>query len=182
MKFIMTHDKAETTRHLSQIDPQVWRIPWIVDSRGLGNGHATVRYLARYEAKSAPSEQCLLGFDPEATCASTAKAAPLAEWCPITLTVDEFLRRWCLRTLPKGLMRVPHYGLLSTAAKAKLERLRHILGVLTPSRPPAPEPLVVKCACCGKPMLSLGHIEALPLWRSLRHHTQFTRGPPTATS
>jgi hypothetical protein len=78
-------------------------------------------------------------------------------------------------------MRVRHYGFLSAAAKAKLARLRHILGVLTPPRPPAPELLVIKCACCGKPMLSVGRIEALPLWRNLLHRTPPTRGPPPST-
>jgi hypothetical protein len=36
MKLIMTHYKAEATRHLSEIDPHLWRIPWIVDSRAVG--------------------------------------------------------------------------------------------------------------------------------------------------
>jgi hypothetical protein len=40
-------------------------------------------------------------------------------------------------------MRVRHYGFLSAAAKAKLVRLRQILGVLAPPQPPAAEPPVI---------------------------------------
>lgn len=181
MKLIMTRDKAEGTRHLSQIDPHLWRIPWIVDSRGVGNGQAAVRYLARYVNKTALSEQRLLGYDNHGNLRLNCQSSATGEWTSITLSPDEFLRRWCQHILPKGLMRVRHYGFLSAAAKAKLARLRHILGELTPPRPPALEPPVIKCACCGKPMLSVGRIEAFPLWRTLLHHTPPTRGPPPST-
>jgi hypothetical protein len=181
MKLILRHDQAEGTRHLSQIDPHIWRTPWVVDSRGVGNGQAAVRYLARYVNKTALSEQRLLGYDSAGNLRLNCQSSATGEWSVLTLTPDEFLRRWCHHILPKGLMRVRHYGFLSAAAKAKLARLRHILGVLTPPRPPAPESPVIKCACCGKPMLSVGRIEALPLWRNLLHRTPPTRGPPPST-
>lgn len=181
MKLILARDKVEGTRHLSQIDPHIWRIPWVVDSRGVGNGQAAVRYLARYVNKTALSEQRLLGYDNHGNLRLNCQSSATGEWSVLTLSPDEFLRRWCQHILPKGLMRVRHYGFLSAAAKARLERLRHLLGVLTPPRPPAPEPLVIKCACCGKPMLSVGRIEALPLWRNLLHRTPPTRGPPPWT-
>jgi hypothetical protein len=181
MKLLLSRDKAEGTRHLSEIDPHLWRIPWIVDSRGVGNGQAAVRYLARYVNKTALSEQRLLGYDNHGNLRLNCQSSATGEWTSITLSPDEFLRRWCHHILPKGLMRVRHYGFLSAAAKAKLARLRHILGELTPPRPPALEPPVIKCACCGKPMLSVGRIEAFPLWRTLLHHTPPTRGPPPST-
>jgi len=158
MKLLLSRDKAEGTRHLSEIDPHLWRIPWIVDSRGVGNGQAAVRYLARYVNKTALSEQRLLGYDNHGNLRLNCQSSATGEWTSITLSPDEFLRRWCQHILPKGLMRVRHYGFLSAAAKAKLARLRHILGELTPPRPPALEPTVIKCASCGKPMLSVGRI------------------------
>ena len=77
-------------------------------------------------------------------------------------------------------MRVRHYGFLSAAAKAKLARLRHILGVLVPP-PTAPEPPTIKCACCGKPMRLVGRIDPPPLWRLMLSGTQPNRGPPPTT-
>ena len=178
MKLIMRHDQAEATRHLSQIDPHIWRIRWNVHSRAVGNGQAAVRYLARYVNKTALSEQRLLGYDNHGNLRLNCQSSATGEWSVLTLTPDEFLRRWCQHILPKGLMRVRHYGFLSAAAKARLERLRHILGACAPPRSPATEPLAIKCSCCGKPMLSVGRIEALPLWRNLLHRTPPTRGPP----
>jgi hypothetical protein len=181
MKLIMARDKAEATRHLSQIDPYIWRTPWVVDSRGVGNGQAAVRYLARYVNKTALSEQRLLGYDTHGNLRLNCQSSATGEWSVVTLTPMEFLRRWCQHILPKGLMRVRHYGFLSAAAKARLERLRHILGVLTPPRPPATEPLVIKCACCAKPMQLVGRIDPPPLWRLILSHTQPNRGPPASS-
>jgi hypothetical protein len=38
----------------------------------------------------------------------------------MTLTVTEFIRRFMMHVLPKGFMRIRHYGFLSNAAKKKL--------------------------------------------------------------
>ncbi len=92
------------------------------------------------------------------------------------------VRRWCQHILPKGLMRVRRYGFLSAAAKARLERLRHILGVLTPPLPPKSEPPTIQCACCQKPMRLVGRIEALALWRVMLSQTQPNGGPPAPSS
>lgn len=180
MKAIAANDKATGSRHLSQMDPHIWRTPWIVDSRGVGNGQPAVRYLARYVSKTAVTQQRLLGYDPAGHLLLNCQSSATGQWTPITLSPDEFLRRWCQHILPKGLMRVRHYGWLSAAAKAKLERLRHLLGVLTPPQPPPPQPLVIKCACCGKPMRSVGRIEPLPLWLDALDRSPPNRGPPAA--
>lgn len=175
MKLILARDKDKGTRHLSQIDPHVWRTPWIVDSRGVGNGQAAVRYLARYVSKTALSEQRILGYDTAGNLRLNCQSSATGEWSVITLTPTEFLRRWCQHVLPKGLPRVRHYGFLSAAAKAKLARLRHLPGVLAP--PPLP---AIKCACCGQPMRLIGRIEPLPFWRALLPTIHTNRGPPPA--
>jgi hypothetical protein len=90
MKLIMKHDKAEGTRYLSQIDPQIWRNPWVVDSRGVGNGQAAVRYLARYVNKTALSEQRLLGYDTAGNLRLNCQCSATGKWRAITLTPMEF--------------------------------------------------------------------------------------------
>ncbi len=40
-KNILQHDREAHTRHHAQIDPQVWKLPWVVDSRGVGDGART---------------------------------------------------------------------------------------------------------------------------------------------
>jgi hypothetical protein len=132
--------------------------------------------------KTALSEQRLLGYDSHGNLRLNCQSSATGEWSIITLSPTEFLRRWCQHILPKGLMRVRHYGFLSAAAKAKLTRLRHILGVLCPPPPTAPETPVIKCPCCAKPMRLVGRIEPLALWRAMLSQTQPNRGPPAPSA
>ena len=88
--------------------------------------------------------------------------------------LNQFLRRWCLHVLPKGLVRVRHYGLHSAAAKAKWERLDQILGTRPMPKPAPLETAKPKCPCCGKDMELLRVIKPLPReWLTLP-----ARAPP----
>jgi hypothetical protein len=50
----------------------------------------------------------------------------------MTLPVAEFMRRFLLHVLPRGLHRIRHYGLLANAARAqKLARARELLAAKT---------------------------------------------------
>jgi hypothetical protein len=182
MKLILSRDKEEGTRHLSQIDPQVWRMAWVVDSRGVGNGEAAVRYLARYVAKTAVSEQRLVGKDADGKLRLNCQSSATGQWSVVSLSASEFLRRWCQHILPKGFMRVRHYGFLSAAARAKLERLRQILGAIKPQSKPVPEELVIQCPCCGKAMRPCGFMDAEAIWREQHTKAQQSRAPPTPTA
>jgi hypothetical protein len=75
----------------------------------------------------------------------------------MTLSPDEFIRRFLLHVLPKGFHRIRHYGLLASAGrKANLARARVLL--LTPepteireaAAPRDPHP---PCPCCGGRMV-----------------------------
>jgi hypothetical protein len=51
----------------------------------------------------------------------------------MTLSADEFLRRFLLHVLPKGFQRIRHYGLLGNRHRAEnLARCRELLGVAAP--------------------------------------------------
>jgi hypothetical protein len=52
----------------------------------------------------------------------------------LTLSADEFLRRFLMHVLPDGFQRIRHYGLLGNRHRAeKLARCRELLGVVTPT-------------------------------------------------
>ena len=75
----------------------------------------------------------------------------------MTLATHEFIRRFLMHVLPKGLHRIRHYGLLASGNRAaNLARMRELLGMAAcaakagPGDEPAtPEPLVLPCPCCG---------------------------------
>ena len=59
--------------------------------------------------------QRLLGYDGQGRIQLNCQDSKTGRWHIVTLGVVEFLRRWRLHVLPKGLVRVRHYGLLSAA-------------------------------------------------------------------
>jgi len=57
----------------------------------------------------------------------------------MTLSADEFIRRFLLHVLPKGFHRIRHYGLLASAGcKANIARARELMAApMAPVDPPA---------------------------------------------
>src|SRR5262245_58161117 len=56
----------------------------------------------------------------------------------MTLDAEEFIRRFLLHVIPKGFMRVRHYGFLANHSKDCLSKCRQLIG-LTPAPPPPPQ-------------------------------------------
>lgn len=182
-ELIKQHDAAEQTQHHRAIDAQVWSTKWVVDAQGVGRGQSALRYLARYVKKSALSEQRLQGYDQAGNIRLNCQKSGSKQWHLIHLTPDELLRRWSLHVLPKGLMRVRHYGLHSAAAKAKLARVQTILGQRAKPKPAKPTAAKPKCPCCGKAMTWEREIQRPPNWwdpLNTQHRTPPATGPPAA--
>jgi hypothetical protein len=58
----------------------------------------------------------------------------------MTLTPNEFIRRFLLHVLPKGFHRIRHYGLLASATcKANIARARELIATPPPSIDPSTE-------------------------------------------
>jgi Putative transposase len=75
----------------------------------------------------------------------------------MTLSTDEFIRRFLLHVLPKGFHRIRHYALLaSTGREANVTRARELLAVPAPAEIEETEPtpdLRPPCPCCGGRMV-----------------------------
>lgn len=56
----------------------------------------------------------------------------------MTLGAQEFIRRFLLHVIPKGFMRVRHYGFLANHCKDALSKCRQLIG-LTPAPSPSPQ-------------------------------------------
>jgi hypothetical protein len=86
----------------------------------------------------------------------------------MTLDVGEFIRRFLIHVLPKGLHRIRHYGLLASANRAEtIARARQLLGLAAPAAeaaveidPAAARPLAQPCPCCGGRMFVIETFEA----------------------
>ena len=154
-QLLSARDQEEHTQHLASIEPAVWRKAWVIDAQAVGRGQTAIRYLARYVQKTALSEPRLLGYDEAGHLRLNCQDSHTRRWHIVTLSVDQFLRRWSLHVLPKGLVRIRHYGWLSAAARGKRERLHRILGTRPAPKPRPTPPPAPTCPCCGKAMTLL---------------------------
>jgi len=79
------------------------------------------------------------------------------------ISVDEFLRRFLIHVLPKGLVRIRHFGLFANRKRsASLLRCRLLLKSAVP--PPQPAPTAqIKCPLCAEPILVVERFTSLQL-------------------
>lgn len=149
-------------RHLSPVRKK----RWVVYAKPPFAGpEAVLAYLSRYTHRVAISNSRLIGFDEDGVTFryKDYRRAGTDRKQVMTLSPDEFIRRFLLHDLPRGFHRIRHYGLLAGGTrKEALERARHLLAVA----PPAPDDLPVEpadirppCSCCGGRMVV---IEILP--------------------
>jgi hypothetical protein len=133
---------------------------WFVYSkRPFGGPKAVLAYLARYTHRVAISNRRLLGVDDRGVTFKVKdyRVEGPGRYTTMTLATHEFIRRFLMHVLPKGLHRIRHYGLLASGNRAaNLARIRELLGVAVPepeagpaAEPATPEAYVQLCPCCG---------------------------------
>jgi len=82
----------------------------------------------------------------------------------LTVSADEFLRRFLLHVLPKGLVRIRHFGFFANRKRsAALERCRKLLGaVADPDRPQTANQM--RCPACSGSMLVMERMTTAQLY------------------
>lgn len=132
---------------------------WCVYSKAcLTYSPKLVSYLARYTRKGMMSEHRLVAVDEQGVSFSYRDYKEHKQKV-MQLSREEFIRRYLLHVLPKGFMRIRHYGFL---ANASYKRAQHIVRSITPEaqrpanieiQPPALPSWT--CKVCGHGQLSL---------------------------
>ncbi len=125
-------------------DPEAWdrlrdrlhRIPWVVYAkRPFGGAEQVIRYLGRYTHRVGISNQRLVSMDERGVTFRTKEGKTR------TLSPDAFLGRFLSHVLPKGFVKIRHYGLMASSnATTKLETARSLLTAPTASNHASPEP------------------------------------------
>lgn len=108
-------------------------------------------YLSRYTHRVAISNQRLVSFsDGNVTFKARDNAHP-GKHQLLTLSAHEFIRRFLIHVLPKGFVRIRHYGLLAPCnAKTKLQTARQLILKMDPETPHL-QPLLKHHALSKKP-------------------------------
>jgi hypothetical protein len=152
---------------------QTHRKEWVVYcKRPFGGAEHALRYLGCYTHRVAISNHRLVALADGKVTFRWRDSAHKNKKRRITLPVEEFLRRFLLHVLPRGFVRIRHFGILSTRNRSALLPLcRKLIEAEPPprARPDArTEPAVRhdglwQCPQCGGPMLLLERLTAAQL-------------------
>jgi hypothetical protein len=105
---------------------------WVVYAKEPFAGpEQVIEYLGKYTHKVAISNHRLLNVD-EMGVRFRWRDYRDNRQKEMTLEGAEFLRRFCQHILPKGFVRIRHFGLLATSKREQLRELQHALGVIVP--------------------------------------------------
>lgn len=98
----------------------LFKTSWVVYAkRPFGGPRQVVEYLGRYTHKIAISNHRLLNINDKAVIFHYKDYRDASKKKIMTLDAVEFIRRFSLHVLPKGFMRIRHYGILSSSRKQK---------------------------------------------------------------
>jgi hypothetical protein len=99
----------------------LFRKDWIVYSKPpFGGPEYVLHYLGRYTHRVAISNHRLISFEGGQVTFRWRDSAHNNEHKLMALSLDEFLRRFLLHLLPKGFVRIRHFGFLASRRRAQL--------------------------------------------------------------
>jgi hypothetical protein len=126
---------------------------WVVYAKPpFGGAEHVLNYLARYTHRVAISNHRLVAFENDRVSFRWRDYAHGGKQKVMTVSAHEFLRRFLLHVLPKGLVRIRHFGLFANRRRgAALQRCRPLLGIAACVDPA--EPLSLRCPACSGIML-----------------------------
>jgi hypothetical protein len=147
---------------------QLRATPWVVYAKRPFGGPAQVlQYLGRYTHRIAISNTRLISVLDGVVQFRWKDYADGGRTKVMALDVEEFLRRFLLHVLPRGFVRIRHFGLLANRQRrAAVARARHLLGPTAPTNSPDDTPSTdadrTQCPFCHH-----GHWQVVEILRPL---------------
>jgi hypothetical protein len=150
----------------------LFREDWVVYAKApFGGPEHVLQYLARYTHRVAISNHRLLSVDDDRVTFRWKDYAHHNKSRAMTLTLEEFLRRFLQHVLPKGLPRIRYFGWLANRRRRQLLPLcRTLLAAAPlPAAAPASENAVWQCPACGGAMRVVERLSAKQILREQSH-------------
>ena len=158
--------------HVDLIDKTVFddfleplhKIDWVVYAKEPFAGpKAVLAYLSRYTHRIAISNSRLIRFDARSVTfrVKDYRLKGAGRHTTMSLSTNEFIRRFLIHVLPRGQHRIRHYGFYGNSNRAaNIARIRQLLGAKTPHKEhdkgntindadDPPRVLALPCPCCG---------------------------------
>ena len=149
----------------------LYRQAWVVYAKPpFGRPAHVLHYLARYTHRVAISNHRLVAMTDDTVSFRWKDYRHGSQIRTLTITAEDFLRRFLLHVLPKGFVRIRYFGLLAPRCRTQdLAQCRHLLaGAATPV--PTEVPVATRprrtwpCPRCGAPMRVVERLTAHQLF------------------
>jgi hypothetical protein len=148
----------------------LFRQNWVVYAKpAFGGPEQVIRYLGRYTHRVAISNHRLISFDGGNVTFRWRDYAGGNKNRTMTVSAKEFMRRFLLHVLPKGFVRIRHFGVLANHCRsASIDLCRKLLKMapLVYSLDSAPSNPSWLCPRCQAPLIVILRLTAAQLfWR-----------------
>ncbi len=168
LQFFGEHVTLADARAFEQWLAPMRKCEWVVYAkRPFAGPSAVLAYLSRYTHRVAISNSRLLALDERGVSFrwKDYRAKGKTRYKAMTLSPEEFMRRFLLHVLPSGFHRIRHYGLLANGSRrlslaaarqlleAHVEATAAIAGEAAANDEPDSKPPTFVCYHCGRPMV-----------------------------
>jgi hypothetical protein len=160
LSFFGEHAHLADAQSFAALLAPLHKAEWIVYAKPpFGGPQAVLTYLSRYTHRVAIANSRLIACDEQGVTFKWKdyRIEGRDRYKRMTLATDEFIRRFLIHVLPKGLHRIRHYGLFAKSSCAdNIARARELLAVAKPEGQPtaaAIDPSKPSCPCCGGRMV-----------------------------
>ena len=144
---------------------QLFRQDWVVYAKPpFGGAEHVLNYLARYTHRVAISNHRLVAFENDRVSFRWRDYDHGGKKKVMTVSADEFLRRFLLHVLPGGLVRIRHFGVFANRRReTALARCRQLLGA-TACGDRAAADIQLRCPACSGIMLVVERMTCAQLY------------------
>ena len=158
-------DAMKKTKLFRAVPAGVWKKQWVVHCKPVGNGNRALKYLAPYIYRVAITNNRIEKLE-NGQVTFRFKNSSTDQWEAKKLPVFDFMHRFLQHVLPKGLVKIRYYGLMSPTRKNLLAVVHYLLGVTDIRSALTPVDKHNTCPRCGS---TLRRVKPLP---------KSTRAPP----
>jgi Putative transposase len=146
-----------------QVPPPTWKQNWVVHCEPAGSGQAVLKYLAPYVFRVALSNNRILKLE-NGQVTFRYQDGQTKKQQIATLPAPEFIRRFLQHVLPHRFQKVRCFGFFRPQQRQHLQQIKAGLAVPpsaqhslpqplpTDDMPNQPDPKVIRCPHCGRPM------------------------------
>jgi hypothetical protein len=156
LSFFGDHVHLADTQSFAAFLAPLRKTEWVVYAkRPFGGPEAVLAYLSRYTHRVAIANSRLIAFDQQGVTFKWKdyRIEGHDRYKQMTLATDEFIRRFLIHVLPKGLHRIRHYGLFAKGVCAEnIGHARQLLAASNSQGEPADRTVdhsKSTCPCCG---------------------------------